>query len=159
MAKSVRQRRHEGKTDYKARLNLLKSGKPRLVVRKTNRYVIAQIVESDVAQDKVIVGITSKALLAKGWPENLKGSLKCLPAAYLTGLLLGNLAKSKIKELVLDIGMHRNIQKSRVYAVVKGVIEAGIHVPHDIAALPSDEQLKANPKTAELLAKLSQSLK
>ena len=65
MTKSIRQRRLSGKTDYKARLALLKSGKPRLVVRKTNRYMIAQIISSDVAQDKVVLGLTSKDLIAK----------------------------------------------------------------------------------------------
>ena len=37
MPKVQRRRRIEAKTDYKARFNLLKSEKPRLVVRKTNR--------------------------------------------------------------------------------------------------------------------------
>ena len=62
--KTVRRRRQEGKTDYKARLALLISEKPRLIVRKTNRYVIAQIVRTEIAQDKVVVGTTSKVLLA-----------------------------------------------------------------------------------------------
>lgn len=159
MAKSIRQRRHECKTDYKARLNLLKSEKPRLVVRKTNRYVIAQIVISELAQDKVLFGVTSKALLSKGWPKEMEGSLKSLPAAYLTGMLLGHMAKSKVKEAILDIGMYRNVKKSRIYAVVKGVIAAGLHIPHDPVALPSDEQLKANEKTAQILTKLSSSMK
>ena len=96
MAKTIRRRRHEGKTDYKARLALLKSEKPRLIVRKTNKYIIAQIVETEIAQDKIILGLSSKALLKKTWPENLKGSLKSLAAAYLTGFILGNLAKDKV---------------------------------------------------------------
>ena len=61
--KTLKRRRHEARTDYRIRLALLKSEKPRLVVRKTNRYIIAQIVESDIAQDKIIVGLTSKSLL------------------------------------------------------------------------------------------------
>lgn len=160
MAKSIRQRRHENKTDYKLRLNILKSGKPRLVVRKTNRYIIAQIVESDIAQDKVLVGTTSKALLAKGWPENLSGSLKSIQAAYLTGLLIGKMAKEKkIKEAILDIGMQRNIKKSRIYAVLKGAVDAGLQVPHGAEALPSESQMKANEKLSATLTKLSSSLK
>ena len=38
--KTIRKRRYEGKTDYKARFFLLKSGKPRVVFRKTNRYLL-----------------------------------------------------------------------------------------------------------------------
>jgi large subunit ribosomal protein L18 len=37
-------RRREGKTNYYKRLKLIRSGKPRLVVRRTNKYIIAQIV-------------------------------------------------------------------------------------------------------------------
>src|SRR3989338_66668 len=106
MGKSIKRRRAEQKTDYKARLLFLKSGKPRLVVRKTNRYIIAQVVESSIAQDKVLFGVTSKDLLSKGWPKEKSGSLKSLPAAYLTGLMLGKMAKGKVKETILDIGMN-----------------------------------------------------
>ena len=38
--KTVRKRRHEGRTDYKARMQLLKSEKPRVVFRKSNRYCL-----------------------------------------------------------------------------------------------------------------------
>jgi large subunit ribosomal protein L18 len=41
MTKINRRRRREGKTDYSKRINLLKSGAPRIVFRKTNRYLIA----------------------------------------------------------------------------------------------------------------------
>ncbi|MBX4196610.1 50S ribosomal protein L18 [Candidatus Pacearchaeota archaeon] len=138
--KTIRRRRREGKTDYKARLALIKSGKARLVVRKTNRSIIAQIVETDIAQDKIISGVTSHSLLAHGWPKELEGSLKSVPAAYLTGLLLGTLvAKKKVHEAILDIGMNRNVHKSRLYAVLHGALDAGIQIPHDKEALPSNE--------------------
>src|SRR3989338_8341156 len=114
--RTVRRRRLQQKTDYKSRLSLLGSEKKRLVIRKTNRYVISQIVESHIAQDKVLFGLSSKDLLSHGWPEKLKGSLKSLPASYLTGYLLGKMAKErKISEVILDIGMHRNVHKSRIY--------------------------------------------
>ena len=57
-----KRRRRQGKTDYKARLNLLKSGFPRIVVRKTNKYVAVQYIESEDAKDKVIVGIRDKII-------------------------------------------------------------------------------------------------
>ena len=61
--RTIRKRRLEAKTDYKARLELLKSGKPRLVIRKTSRYIIAQLVLSENAQDKVLKGFTSLSLV------------------------------------------------------------------------------------------------
>ena len=86
--RTIRKRRLEGRTDYKARLYLLKSGKPRVIFRKTNRYLLAQIVVSEIAQDRVLVNVSTKDLIKYGWPEKLSGSLKSLPAAYLMGYLL-----------------------------------------------------------------------
>ncbi len=154
MKKIPKRRRIEAKTDYRARLALLKSGKPRLIIRKTNRYIIAQIVESSIAQDKVIIHGTSKDLLAKGWPQELRGSLKSLPAAYILGLMIGRRASSKVKEAVLDIGMHRNVKNSRIYAVLKGVLDAGLSVPHSKDSLPSIEFISSNRKLSNLIDKL-----
>jgi large subunit ribosomal protein L18 len=151
--KTLRRRRQEAKTDYKARLALLKSQKPRLVLRKTNRYIIAQLVVSEIAQDKVIASVISKDLISKGWPESLSGSLKSKAAAYLTGLMLGNKVKAKYKEAILDSGMHRNVKKSRIYAAVKGFIDSGIKLPCSEDVLPSKEDL-ANEKTDKILAKM-----
>ena len=159
MVKTIRRRRHEGKTDYKARLALLKSEKPRLIIRKTNRYIIAQIVETEIAQDKIILGLSSRALLKKGWPENLKGSLKSLAAAYLTGFVLGSLAKDKVKDIILDAGMHRNIPKSRIYALLKGALDSGLNISHKPEILPSIEQIKTNEKLAPVLDKITSELK
>lgn len=142
--KTPRRRRLEKKTDYKARFNFLKSGEKRLVARKTNRYIIAQIVETNIAQDKVLLGITSKTLLEKGWPKEKAGSLKSIPAAYLTGFLLGKLAREKkIKKLIYDIGMHRNIHKSRLHAFLKGAIDSGLEIAHDSKILNNSALEKA----------------
>ncbi len=152
--KTVRRRRLESKTDYKARLALLKSEKPRLVVRKTNRYVIAQIVSSEMAQDKVVIGMTSKILLSKGLPAEMAGSLKTLGASYLTGFLLGKAAlKAGIKEAVLDAGMHINVKNSRIYAVLKGAVDAGLSIPHTKEILPSMEIIK-NEKISKIFDKI-----
>ncbi|MCH7568261.1 MAG: 50S ribosomal protein L18 [Nanoarchaeota archaeon] len=158
IGRTIRRRRKEGKTDYKARLGFLKSGKPRAIVRKTNRYIIGQIVISDIAQDKVIVSVNSKDLLSHGWPSELKGSLKNLSACYLTGFLLGKKSKD-IKEAIFDIGLHRNVKKSRLYAFLKGLIDSGIELPYNKEALPSDEEIKKNEKTADLIEKIKGGLK
>lgn len=149
----------EAKTDYKSRLSLLESGKTRIVIRKTGKYIIAQLIQSDSAQDKVIASAVSKELLEKGWPEEFSGSLKSRPAAYLTGLILGSKAKGKVKEAILDIGMNRNVHKSRLYAALKGALDAGLHIPHSEDALPSMEMIEENAKLKSILNKLKQNIK
>lgn len=157
--KLPRRRRLESKTDYKTRLSLLESSKPRLVIRKTNRYIISQIVISKNAQDEVVIGLTSKELLNKGWPKNLQGSLKSREAAYLLGLLIGKLASEKnIKEAILDLGIQRNIKKGRIYSLLKGVIDAGLNIPHSKEVLPSEEQLTSNQKLRPIYLKLKEEL-
>ena len=142
--KTVRRRRLEAKTDYKARLALLKSEKPRIVIRKTNHYIIIQIVKSEIAQDKVLTGNTSKVLLSEGLPPEFSGSLKSLGAAYLTGFLVGKQAlKLGINEAILDAGMNINVKNSRIYAALKGAVDAGLKIPHDEKVLPPMENIKS----------------
>lgn len=132
-------RRREFKTNYKKRLKLLLSGKPRLVVRKTNRYIIAQIVESKEGQDFTKIGITSKILKKYGW----KYSFKNLPACYLTGLIIGKLAlKNGVKEAILDIGLNKSTKGNRVYTVLKGALDAGLKIPHSEEILPSEDRIR-----------------
>jgi len=152
--KTIKRRRREAKTDYRTRLTLLKSGKPRIVIRKTNRYIIAQIVVSDIAQDRVVVGLTSKVLLEKGWPRELSGCLKNRSAAYLTGFLLGKAAqKEKINSAIFDMGMNRNVPKSRLFSALKGAIDSGLKIPHKPESLPSMEMIK-NEKTSKIFDKI-----
>ena len=143
--KIPRRRRLEKKTDYKSRFSLLKSGKNRLIVRKTNRYLITQLIETNIAQDKVIIGVTSKDLLELGWPKQKEGSLKSIMASYLTGILIGKLAKEKrIESAIFDIGMNRNVSKSRVFALLKGAIDSGMKIPYNPDSLPTEEDLLKN---------------
>jgi large subunit ribosomal protein L18 len=86
-------RRRLGKTDYQRRLKLLSSDKPRLVVRRSLNYITVQIVKSDKKGDNILAGITSKQLKKYNW----KFACDNLPAAYLTGLLIGKLSEKKIK--------------------------------------------------------------
>jgi large subunit ribosomal protein L18 len=142
--RTIKKRRRKGKTDYKNRLKLLESGLPRIVVRITNRYVLAQYVKTEEADDKVILEANSKELLKYGWPEELSGSLKSLPASYLTGLLLGKKIKDKKQEIkaILDIGLSRSIKKGRTYSVLKGLTDYGINIKHDEKIFPSQERIK-----------------
>ena len=136
-------RRAEGKTDYQNRMNLLKSGRTRVVFRKTGRYIIGQIIESKEAQDKILISMSSKDLIESGWPEKWAGSLKSMPASYLTGFLLGNKAiKAGQKDMILDLGLNRNVSKSRIYAFVKGLKDSGVSIPCKEEMLPSKERIE-----------------
>ena len=138
-----KRRRLECKTNYTKRLILLKGNYPRLVVRKTNKFIILQIVETTRAKDKVICNVNTKDLLKHGWPEEKKGSLKSISASYLAGLLLGKKCKEKIKgNIILDSGLIPNTKGSRVYAAVKGVSDSGIDIKYNEKVMPSEERIK-----------------
>ncbi|MCH7850045.1 MAG: 50S ribosomal protein L18 [Nanoarchaeota archaeon] len=135
----MKRRRLEGKTDYKLRRGLLSSGVLRIVVRRTNKYFIVQVVESHEAQDKVIASVTSKDLLSKGWDLKKGGSLKSIPAGYLTGLLLAKkIGKGKF---IMDLGMSRTIRGSRIFSVVKGLVDGGLNINADSKIFPTDERI------------------
>ena len=109
-------RRREGLTNYRKRLRLLLSRKPRLVVRKSLQYISAQCIVFDPRGDKTIVSATSKELKKLGW----KHACDTVPAAYLTGMLVGKRCLKKgIREVVLDIGLASSTRGARVYALAK----------------------------------------
>jgi len=137
--RTIKRRRRENKTDYKARRILLTSGLPRIVVRRTNKYYILQAVESDEAQDKVLATITSKDLLKNGWDAKAGGSLKSVPAGYLTGLLMAKkLGKGKY---IMDLGMARTFKGGRVFSVIKGLVDGGLDIPANEKVFPTEERL------------------
>ena len=101
--RTIKRRRKEHKTDYLKRLKLLKSRLPRIVLRKTNRYIIAQYVTSKQTQDKIEISVNSKDLMKYKWPKEFEGSLKSIPASYLTGFLIGKKISRTRKKLPLLI--------------------------------------------------------
>jgi len=132
-------RRREGRTDYRQRFRLLKSGKPRLVARISLNHVRAQVMEFDPRGDRVRASAFSGELRKLGW----KGGTSNTPAAYLVGLLCGLRARKEgIKECVLDIGLHRPVPSSKVFAVLKGALDAGLEIPHSEEVLPSQERIR-----------------
>ncbi|MGN8217995.1 50S ribosomal protein L18 [Halococcus morrhuae DSM 1307] len=121
-------RRREVRTDYHQRLRLLKSGKPRLVARKSNRHVRAQLVTPSPDGDETHASASSADLDEYGW-EAPTGNL---PSAYLTGLLAGLRARdTEIDEAVLDIGLNAATPGSKLFAIQEGAIDAGLDVPHN----------------------------
>lgn len=133
-----KRRKREGKTDYKQRLKQLKGFKPRLVARKSLKNVIAQIIRYTPKGDLVEAAAHSSELKTFGW----NGSKNNIPAAYCVGLLLGKKARAKnINEVVFDIGLNASTKSSRLYAVLKGALDAGLSIPHAEDNLPSEERL------------------
>lgn len=132
-------RRREGRTDYRRRLHLLRSGETRLVVRRTSQNVIVQFVDWSSEGDQVKATAVAQELSRIGW----EGSPKNTPAAYLTGYLAGKRAKAAgVESAVLDIGRRVPTKGSRVFAALKGVLDAGIEVPHGSEEIyPSEERL------------------
>ncbi len=137
-----RRRRRESKTNYLKRIKLLKSNAPRLVLRKTNKYLIVQYVKSAAAQDKIVFGINSKKLLQLGWPKNLSCSLKSITAAYFLGMLAGKEIKTKkLKNPIFDFGLQRVLSGSKIQGFIKGVIDSGIELKHNEKSFPTEERI------------------
>ena len=125
-------RRREARTNYHQRLRLLKSGKPRLVARKSNQQTRAQLIVTGPQGDETVASAKSSDLEAFGWEAPMGN----LPAAYLTGLLAGKRAiAAGFEEAVLDIGLNTATPGSKVFAVQEGAIDAGLEVPHNDSVL------------------------
>lgn len=131
-------RKLEGRTDYRKRLILLKSGKPRFVVRRSLNNISAQIIGYETEGDKVLVAAHSRELLKLGW----KGRRRNLPAAYLVGYLCGMKAKkAKINDAIFDAGFYTSVKGSVIYAVLKGALDAGLKIPHNEAVFPPADRI------------------
>lgn len=131
-------RRREGKTDYRLRRGLIRSGLPRAVVRVTNQYVYVQIIDAQATGDFVKASASSRELGKAGW----KGGSGNIPSAYLTGVLAGRRALSSgVKEAILDIGLRPSTKGSKVYAALKGLAESGLKVPHSPENIPLDDRI------------------
>ena len=154
--KTMRKRRRQKKTDYLKRIKLLKSRRPRMVFRRTNKYIIAQYIVSKEARDSIKVGISSKILLKYGWPKEKIGSLKSLSASYLTGYLMGKkILKDKLQEPIVDFGMIRTIHKTKVFAFLKGLIDSGLKIACKEEAFPEESRIiKEDLKFSEIKSKI-----
>ncbi|MEM3444773.1 MAG: 50S ribosomal protein L18 [Thermoplasmata archaeon] len=132
-------RKREGKTDYRFRLRILRSGLPRAVVRKTNRNIIVQLFEFDAKGDRVLASATGFELKKK---FGFQGNTDTTPASYLAGYLAGKRAIQKnVSKAVLDIGFHSPAKGARVFAALKGLLDAGIEIPHSEEKLPDDDRI------------------
>jgi len=171
-------RRREGKTDYRARKRLITqdknkyaSPKYRLVVRFTNKDIVAQIVYSKITGDVVMSAAYSHELPRYG----IKLGLTNYAAAYAVGLLLarrhltnlgladkyvGNTEASgsdyNVEEkdegprpftALLDVGLVRTTTGHRIFGALKGALDGGLSVPHSERRFAgyNQEEKKLNP--------------
>lgn len=131
-------RKLKGKTHYRKRLKLLKSGETRAVIRVTSRDTIIQFTNFNDKGDKVLISTNSKALKKMGW----KYPTGNIVSSYLIGIIAGSQAKKQgIKSAVLDLGLQPNVAATRVYASLKGIVKAGVNIPHSASVLPDDNRV------------------
>eukprot|EP01108_Squamamoeba_japonica_P002137 TRINITY_DN1_c0_g1_i1.p2 TRINITY_DN1_c0_g1~~TRINITY_DN1_c0_g1_i1.p2 ORF type:complete len:295 (+),score=180.60 TRINITY_DN1_c0_g1_i1:120-1004(+) len=154
-------RRREGKTNYARRRTLVKQDKTkydtpkyRLVVRFTNKDIVAQIVSAKIGGDQTMCAAYAHELPRYG----VKTGLTNYAAGYCVGLLLARrlLAKLGLADkyegttevngedyyveaiadgpnpfyALLDVGLKRTTTGAKVFAVMKGACDGGIEVPH-----------------------------
>jgi len=174
-------RRREGKTDYYARKRMIiqdknkfKSPKFRLIVRFSNKDIIAQIASAKIEGDTVLASAYSHELVRYGFP--IQNSTN-YAAAYATGLLLARRVLTKLKladkykgnlqidgqdynvepqddgpnplRCLLDVGLRRTTTGSKLFAALKGATDGGLAVPHsDRRFVGYDEEgKKSDPET------------
>lgn len=135
-------RRREKKTDYAARRVLATADRPRVVVRVSGKNILVQVVRSAIEGDYVVAQTSSKELKKSyGWVASGKN----VPAAYLLGLLAGKKAKAAgVEHVILDMGLKRATAGNKVFAVVKGALDAGLDVPCDSDIIPPPERINGS---------------
>ncbi len=132
-------RRRQKRTDYKMRKAMVVSKIPRLVVRGSLAHMNIQIAEALLNGDKMFASANSKSLVSFGW----KAPSGNIPAAYLTGYLLGKKALAAgLDKAILDVGLTSTTTGARLFAALKGVVDAGLVVPHGEDILPLDQRIK-----------------
>lgn len=141
--------------------NKYNTAKYRLIARFTNTKVIAQIAWSTIEGDHILMHADSTELGKYG----VKVGLKNYAAAYCTGLLLARRTLDKIGladafegkaeadgdefhveddfdgdkrpfKAVLDVGLKRTTVGSKVFGVLKGAADGGLHIPHSTKRFP-----------------------
>lgn len=154
-------RRREGRTDYYARKRLIAQDKNkfntpkyRIVVRFSNKDIVAQIIYARIEGDIVMAAAYAHELRRYGVSVGLTN----YSAAYCTGLLLARRLLKKLKldgiykgvekvtgddyqvegvddgagpfRCFLDMGLRRTTTGSRVFGVLKGALDGGLDIPH-----------------------------
>jgi len=179
-------RRRAGKTDYYARKRLVTQAKNkynapkyRLVIRFTNKDIIAQIISSEITGDKVFVAAYAHELKRYG----INHGLTNWAAAYCVGLLIARRAVTKLEiadafkgeeepsgeyqlteaaevdgeerrpfKCFLDVGLVRTSTGARVFGAMKGASDGGLYIPHSEKRFPGYD-IETKELEAETLRK------
>jgi len=145
--------------------------KYRLVARFTNTKVIAQVIYATIQGDKVVTQANSTELRRYGLTAGLtnyaaayatglllarrllklskldtlyKGVAKIDGAAYDVSNEVKNDDQRKPFKAVLDIGLVNTTKGNKVFAVLKGASDGGLHVPHSTGKFPGNDDGKYN---------------
>jgi len=140
--------------------NKYNTPKFRLVARITNKKVICQVVYSTIMGDRVLTQATSTELEKYGCPVGFTNYGAC----YATGLLIARRALDKVGladicvgveectgeefhieeeeterrplKAYFDVGLTRTGPGARIFGVLKGAVDGGLHVPHSVKKFP-----------------------
>jgi len=116
-----------GKTDYRARKQLLISKKPRLVIRKSLKNTQVQIIVPQSAGDVTLVCANTQDLKKYGYtaPTEISHQHTCRITAWLPAKKKGQ------TEAITDLGLYHTTKGGLLFAALKGAIDAGLEIPHD----------------------------
>lgn len=150
-------RRIRGQTDYSLRLKLLKSSMTRVVVRRSNKNMVVSFVDYAESGDKILTSARSVDLVKLGFTLNTGN----IVSAYLTGYLAGKRAlKAGLKsDVIVDLGLASALYGGRLFAAVKGVLDAGVNVRVSDAVFPSEDRLNGAHLSAKDAAKVIEKTK
>lgn len=140
--------------------NKYNTPKYRLIVRFTNKDIICQIAYARIDGDVIVCAAYSHELPKYG----IKVGLTNYAAAYTTGLLLARRLLKKFNldtvysgceevtgeryqvesaagqpgafRCYLDVGLARTTTGARVFGAMKGAVDGGLDIPHDVKRFP-----------------------
>jgi len=141
--------------------NKYNTPKFRLICRITNKKVICQIAYATIQGDRMLCQATSTELSKYGMPCGHTNYAAC----YATGLLVARRALDIVGladaitgveeataeeyhveeetdserrpfKVILDVGLIRTGPGSRVFGILKGAVDGGLHIPHSVSKFP-----------------------
>lgn len=150
-------RRIRKQTDYQLRLRLLKSNLTRAVIRRSNNNMLVQFVTYDLNGDKILTSAKSVDLKKLGYTLHTGN----IAAAYLTGMLAGKkLLSSKFEgDCVVDLGLQQSMHGNRLYAAVKGIVDAGVNVRVSDVVFPVESRLNGEHLSVKDASKIIEKTK
>lgn len=147
--------------------NKYNSPKYRLVCRRTNSKIICQIVYPTIMGDRVLTQATSselekygvpaghcnyascyavgllvarRALTLVGLDEQIKGVEECDAEEYHVEDEELEDGERRPFKVILDVGLTRTVNGSRIFAVLKGAVDGGLYIPHKVKKFPGCEE-------------------